>query len=305
VNDPSLLARDIAEQSPLLDGLLTSTDLGPARSLLAAHPLVRLVGIGSSHHVATYGAACLQALGGRVAMTLAAPGSGVPQPRLSSDDLLVVVSQSGATPALLELAEGARAAGAAVLAVTNAPGAPLDQLADVVLPCNAGPERVVPATKSVITAMLLMRSLAAPVPADAVRRLAGAVACLDLPSVAVRPPGYVVAGGLAGQAVADEVALKLAEVAGLPAVPESLVDYLHGPAAVGAPVLALLDKSDPNAGFLTGPLLHRLDVATTGDEGLDRIAQVVAGQLFALSWARELGVDPDDPKGLTKVTMTA
>jgi glucosamine--fructose-6-phosphate aminotransferase (isomerizing) len=305
VSDPSQLARDIAEQAPLMDGLLSSTDLGPAQSLLAAHHVVRLVGIGSSHHVAAYGAACLQALGGRVAMALAAPGSGVPQPRLSPDDLLVVVSQSGATPALLELADGARAAGAAVLALTNVPGSPLEQLAHAVLPCAAGPERVVPATKSVTTAMLLLRALAAPVPEDSVRRLAGAVAYPELPSVAVRPPGFVVVGGLAGQAVADEVALKLAEVAGLAVVPESLVDYLHGPAAVDAPVLAMLDEDDPNAGRLTSPLVHRLHVAATGDEGLDRIAQVVAGQLLALSWARELGVDPDDPKGLAKVTLTA
>ena len=305
MTDPSLLAQDMAEQAPLLGGLLTSTDLGPARSLLASHYVVRLVGIGSSHHIASYGAACLQALGGRVAMSLAAPGSGVPQPRLSPDDLLVVVSQSGSTPALVELAEGARTAGAGVLAMTNVPRSPLEQVAHAVLPCGAGSERVVPATKSVTTAMLLLRALAAPVNPDAVRRMARAVASPDLPSVAMRPPGFVVAGGLAGQSVADEVALKLAEVAGLAAVPESLVDFLHGPAAVHAPVLALVDDTDPNAARLTNHLVQWLHVAPTGDEGLDRIAQVVAGQLLALSWARELGVDPDDPKGLEKVTLTA
>jgi glucosamine 6-phosphate synthetase-like amidotransferase/phosphosugar isomerase protein len=31
---------------------------------------------------------------------------------------------------------------------------------------------------------------------------------------------------------------------------------------------------------------------------------VVAGQRLALAWATALGVDPDDPKGLAKVTMT-
>jgi glucosamine--fructose-6-phosphate aminotransferase (isomerizing) len=305
VTDPSMLAQDMAEQAPLLEGLLAATDLAPARSLLASHYLVRLVGIGSSHHVASYGAACLQTLGGRVAMSLAAPGSGVPQPRLSPDDLLVVISQSGSTPALLELTEGARASGAGVLAVTNVPDSPLEALAHAVLPCKAGPERVVPATKSVSTAMLLLRALAAPVPQAAVRRMAGAIGCPDLPTVAMRPPGFVVAGGLAGQSVADEVALKLAEVAGLAAVPESLVDFLHGPAAVAAPVLALVDDGDPNAARLTSHLVQWLHVASTGDEALDRITQVVAGQLLALSWARELGVDPDDPKGLEKVTLTA
>jgi glucosamine--fructose-6-phosphate aminotransferase (isomerizing) len=228
----------------------------------------------------------------------------VPQPRLSPDDLLVVVSQSGATPALLDLTGAARACGAAVLAVTNAPGSPLEQLADLSLPCEAGPERVVPATKSVTTAMLLLRALAAPLADEPVRRLAASAADLALPVVGASPPSFVVAGGLAGQAVADEVALKLAEVAGLPAVPESLVDYLHGPAAVAAPVLALVDDADPNLAALQGHHVHRVQVAPTGDEGLDRIAQVIAGQRVALAWARELGVDPDDPKGLAKVTLT-
>jgi glucosamine--fructose-6-phosphate aminotransferase (isomerizing) len=304
VTDPSLLARDMAEQGPLLAGLLDRTDLGAARRLLAERRIVRLVGIGSSHHVASYAAECLATLGGRVTTVLAAPGSGVPQPRLSPDDLLVVVSQSGSTPALLDLASGARAAGSAVLAVVNTEDSPLSQLADATLCCGAGPERVVPATKSVTTAMLLLRALASEVPADPVRRLAAAASEAALPTVGVRPPGFAVAGGLAGQSVADEVALKLAEVAGLPAVPESLVDYLHGPAAVAAPVLALVDDDDPNLPALTGHHVHRLAVPRTGDEGLDRIAQVVAGQRAALSWARELGVDPDDPKGLAKVTLT-
>jgi len=303
--DPSLLARDMAEQGTLVSQLLMSTDLWPAQELLASRGVVRLVGIGSSQHIAAYGGSCLEALGGRVATVLAAPGGGVPQPRLSPDDLLVVVSQSGATPALLGLAEAARAVGAAVLGITNVPGSPLERLSEVTLACSAGPERVVPATKSVTTAMLLLRALAAPVPDDAVRRLAGLAADPALPSVGVRPPGFVVVGGLAAKSVADEVALKLAEVAGLAAVPESLVDYLHGPAAVAAPVLALVDDDDPNLAGLSGHHVQRLAVAPTGDKGLDRIAQVVAGQRVALSWARELGVDPDDPKGLSKVTMTA
>jgi glucosamine--fructose-6-phosphate aminotransferase (isomerizing) len=304
VTTASLLGRDITEQGGLLAGLLDRTDLGPARRLLADHAVVRLVGIGSSQHVAAYGADCLTTLGGRVATLLAPPGSGVPQPRLTGDDVLVVVSQSGATPALLDLATAACEVGAGVLAVVNADGSPLAALADVTVSCGAGPERVVPATKSVTTAMLLLRALAADVPADPVRRLASFAAGTALPSIGVRPPGFVVAGGLAGKAVADEVALKLAEVAGLAAVPESLVDYLHGPAAVAAPVLALVDEDDPNLPGLDDHLVHRVQVPPTGDEALDRIAQVVAGQRVALSWARELGVDPDDPKGLAKVTLT-
>jgi glucosamine--fructose-6-phosphate aminotransferase (isomerizing) len=301
--DPSLLAHDVAQQPALLR---TLPDLSQARALVARHRVVRLVGIGSSRHVAAFGAACLETLLGSVATVLPAPGDGVPQPRLSGDDLLVVVSQSGATPALLELARAARSTGSGVLAVTNVPGSPLEGLADAVLPCDAGDEAVVPATKSVTTAMLRLRALAGPVSADALAALAASVQeQVDAAHpVHGTPPGFVVAGGLAGQAVAEEVALKLAEVAGLAAVPESLVDFLHGPAAVHAPVLALLPDGDPNDGALHGHDVQRVPVRTTGDPALDQVVRVVAGQCVALAWARALGVDPDDPKGLAKVTRT-
>ncbi len=302
---PSLLANDIADQAQLLLGLLDTSDLGPAQKLLATRRVVHLVGIGSSRHVAAFGAACLSTLGGHVTSLLAAPGGGIPQPRLSPDDLLVVISQSGQTPALLEVAAAARTTGTAVLALTNEPGSALEGLATAVLRCGAGTERVVPATKSVTTAMLLLRALSGPVPHDAVRRLAHAIATDGLPVVGPRPPGFVVAGGLAGQSVADETALKLAEVAGLPAVPESLVDFLHGPAAVCAPVVALLDDDDPNRGGLSHADVQHLAWAPTGDAGVDRISMVVAGQRLALAWALALGVDPDDPKGLRKVTLTS
>lgn len=298
------LAAEIAEQGPLLAGLLDRTDLRPARDLLQRSRAVHLVGIGSSRHVAAFGAACLSTLGGRVATVLAAPSGGVPQPRLSPDDLLVIVSQSGQTPALLELAEAARATGTPVLAVTNAPCSPLEWLADAVLPCGAGTEQVVPATKSVTTAMLLLRALAGPLDPDAVRRMAAALDLTPTPALGPRPPRFVVVGGLAAQPVAEEIALKLAEVAGLAAVPEPLVDFLHGPAAVVSPVVALVDADDPNRAALQALDVQHLSWGRSGDAALDRIAMVVAGQRLALAWALALGVDPDDPKGLAKVTLT-
>lgn len=302
----SRLLADVREQAALLRRPLP--DLGPERRLLADRALVRFVGIGSSRHVASFGAACLGALGERPTSVMASPGAGVPQPALHGDEALVVVSQSGATPALLDLARTARDRGAVVVAVTNAPGSALEEIAQVTLACEAGEEQVVPATKSVTTAMLLLRALASPVPPGALGRCAEALEHLVAQGVAASstPPGYVVAGGLAGQAVAEEVALKLAEVAGLAVVPESVVDYLHGPVAVRAPVIALMDTADPNrAALLDRPDVQVLDVPASGDAALDQVTRVVAGQLLAASWAERLGVDPDDPKGLAKVTCTA
>jgi len=94
---------------------------------------------------------------------------------------------------------------------------------------------------------------------------------------------------------------------------QAVVDFLHGPAAVVAPALAFLDPLDPNAaavasrrGVLTvGPSDdYHLPLSGCGDRTLDPIAQVVAGQCLALHWAQSHGVDPDDPRGLQKVTLT-
>jgi glucosamine--fructose-6-phosphate aminotransferase (isomerizing) len=317
----TLLAADIAEQAALLGSLATSQSgqLSRAAHAVAGHRLVRLVGIGSSRHVAGYGAACLESLAGVATTLLSAPGAGVPLPHFGPDQLLIVVSQSGQTPALLSTTDEARAAGATVLALTNTPGSPLEDAADLVLHASAGPESVVPATKSVTAMMLLLRTLARPVPGPDLLRLTSLVAELAasdwLTQIAgAHPiPDVVVCGGFAGQWVADEVAIKLAEVAAHLAVPESVVDFLHGPAAVQAQALAFLDPLDPNAAVIAkrpsvltvGPSPdYVLPVSSTGDASLDAIGSVVAGQCLALGWAHSRGVDPDDPRGLQKVTLT-
>lgn len=316
----TLLAHDMAEQADLLQRVLTtqSAALAQAKALLAEHRVVRLVGIGSSRHVAGYAAACLDVLGNVPAAVLSAPGAVVSLPRFGPGQLLVMLSQSGQTPALLSVASTAREAGATVLAVTNAPGSPLERVADVVLPVGAGTESVIPATKSVTVMMLLLRAFAAPVdPADIDRLSALVNGLLEHPHlaelVALHPlPSLVVSGGFAGQWVADEVAIKLAEMTAHLAVSKSVVDFLHGPAAVPASAVAFLDPHDPNAAavasrpsVLTVGPDYDLPLARTGDESLDAIARVVAGQCLALHWAQCHGVDPDDPRGLQKVTLTA
>ena len=303
----SLVAGDIAQQGDLLGEL--PIGLEAAQHALARHRTIRLAGIGSSRHVAAYGAACLEVITGIAATVLSSPGAGVPQPRLGPNDLLLLVSQSGETPALLDLATTSRSSGTTVIALTNSPGSSLAGLADVSLDAGAGVESVVPATKSVTRSMLALRALAGPV---STARLGSVVTDLigqRMPSSPV--PAVVVGGGFAGQAVADEVALKLAEMAGRLAVAESVVDFLHGPAAVAAPALAFLDAADPNSAavaarpdVLTVGPAGSVQLPSCGDPTLDAIARVVAGQCLALQWAEALDVDPDDARGLSKVTLT-
>lgn len=312
-----LVALDMRRQPRVLGEVVerNTAALAVARGLLATARTVRIAALGSSRHAAGYGALALDAIGGVPASTLPAVGSAVPLAPSRPGDVLIAVSQSGSTPALLETVTTARTEGAMVVAVVNGEDSPLAAEADVVLHCAAGREQVVAATASVTAQMLLLRALAAEPAPDAIAALAAAVAeVLELhPVLPATPPAHVIAAGFAAEWVADEVALKFAEMVGLLPSADSLVDHLHGPAAVVTPTLALLDPGDPNAAAaVTPPHVHTvgpspayaLATPATGDPSLDAILRVVTGQLLALHWARALGVDPDDARGLAKVTMS-
>ena len=313
------LEADIAQQAGLFADLQVCTGLQGAIEAVATHRLVHFAGIGSSRHVAGFGAACVELMAGLPAVLMASPGAAVARPAIRAGELLVVVSQSGQTPALVELAGTARAAGATVIVLTNTPGSALSSVAHLVVPCGAGSETVVPATKSVTVMMLQLRAMCGPIDPAARNRLSQLTEHLVsdplVAELAARHPlpGLVVAGGFAAEWVADEVAIKLAEVSAHLAVAESVVDFLHGPAAVPAATLAFLDPDDPNTpAVLARPQVltvgpddsYDLTLARTGEPALDAIAAVVAGQVLALEWSRAHGIDPDDPRGLQKVTLT-
>jgi glucosamine--fructose-6-phosphate aminotransferase (isomerizing) len=128
---------------------------------------------------------------------------------------------------------------------------------------------------------------------------------------------------------AFELALKLKETCYLLAEPYSPPDFLHGPVAIvddgfpallvapsgatfadmlafaqtlserGAELLVISDRDEALA-LADTPLRLPPDVP----EWLAPIPAIVPGQLLALSLARVKGLDPDRPRGLSKVTLT-
>jgi glucosamine--fructose-6-phosphate aminotransferase (isomerizing) len=313
----SQAALDISDQPDVLATVcsINEDNLAEARGILEGARAVRLVGFGSSRHAAGFGALALEMRAGLPAVVLAAPGQAVALPEPKPDQPLIVLSQSGRTPALLTLAQRAIHAEVPVIAVTNQAASPLEQMATVTLDCHAGAERVVAATKSVTAQCLLLRELARPSARGEIDVLVGAVRqAIDLDvcaALATDPPSVVIAGGFAAEWIADEIALKITEVCGLTVASESVVDYLHGPIASRAPVLAFLDADDPNADELNGNVKKvgpgsgfNVVMPHTDDPSLDAIVRLVVGQHIAVAWADVLGVDPDAPRGLRKVTGT-
>jgi glucosamine--fructose-6-phosphate aminotransferase (isomerizing) len=292
---------DIAESPDVVARALdvNAAALADVRRLVRDATLVRVLGIGSSRHAAGYAATCLEALTGVPAAVADAPGGAVPAPAWREGQVAIVLSQSGSTPALVGAVAAARVP---VVAIVNQRG-PLAEIADVVLTCEAGDERVVAATKTVLAQLALGRAIASPYPAplDELR------AALDVdiaPALSGSAPGAVVAGGFAGGWLADEIALKLAEVAGRAASSEPLVEHLHGPVAARSTVLAVVDGDDPN--LVPFPVRLGIDagatvrVPTTGDPSLDVLTKLVVAQRVVVGWSD----DPDADRGLEKVTLT-
>ena len=128
---------------------------------------------------------------------------------------------------------------------------------------------------------------------------------------------------------AFEIALKMKETSYLVAEPYSPADLLHGPVAMidrGFPALVVaasgrvladlvsfVDKLDERHAELVAisddpSVLDRARVALRLPSGvpewLSPLVAVVPGQLFAVALARTRGLDPDQPRGLSKVTET-
>lgn len=335
------MAREIAEQPAAvrrtLAGLLPLRDRIGA--LAQGRRRVLLVARGSSDNAAIYGRYLLE-VAARVPASLAAASVATHyRSRLDLSDAVVVsVSQSGATAEIVETQAWARSCGAATVAVTNVSGSPLAVQADLALVTEAGPELAVPATKTYLTQVtalaVLADALGAGVGAD-LERVADEVSGLldlDVSAAATLLAGaeHVVVSGrglLMGTAL--ETALKLEETCLRPVRGYSYADLRHGPISVvtSGVVAVLVAAAD-------GPLAEAMvELATdlrargarilgiggsaafaeTSDvhlpgpdlpESLAPLAAIVPAQLTIERLAGVLGLDPDQPRGLAKVTQT-
>jgi len=240
--------------------------------------------------------------------------------------LVVALSQSGATPEIVSTCRAVRAGGAVVLGITNEPASPLAGAVDLLLTTDAGPERAVPATKTVTAQFAVLATVTSALrdaaPDGTLDGLPGAVAAvLGDPAPARRLAEQwrgldrlVVAGRGLAYAAALETALKVKETTGILAEGISTADLLHGPIAAvyaGAPVLLVAGggPADVDLGELRRLLASReARSASLPARGLPEEARVIAavtrGQQLAYELARARHVDPDAPAHLSKVTAT-
>jgi len=335
-----LMRAEMAEQPDALRRLADrfDDDVAAVRGVLP-DPFAGVVFLarGSSDNAAVYGRYLAELASGRPA-GLAAPSvyTLYDAPARYEGFLVVAISQSGETPEIVTVCRRLGEAGARTVAIVNDADSPLGGAADATLALGVGPERAVPATKTVTGQMLAVAAVAAatgPVPFDGGELAAMPDAVqyvLDDPEpaalLAERWAGsarlFVAARGLL-YAAALEAALKIKETTGILAEGISAADLRHGPIGVArddVPVLALDGGGAGREDVRAVAELARergAPVAVCGDadgaelplprgvpEALAVFPATVRAQQLAAAMAAARGIDPDSPAGLTKVTPT-
>ncbi len=298
---------------------------------------------GSSDNAARYAKYLLGAVTG-LPIALATPSLlTVYNQSLRLENTLVIgISQSGQSPDIVAvLAEGARKA-ALTVALTNDLESPLAQTAEYCINLHIDSERSIAATKTYTASLTALAMLAAALDINhdrsrALEQIPDLLSQIIAQGDAIQEAAKryhqmeacVVIGRGYNYATAFEIALKLKELAYILAEPYSSADFWHGPVALvedGFPVIAVVPQS-PAAEELEDLLAHlrsrgadlvilspRADALQLAEtpialpagvpEWLSPIVSVVPGQYFALGLTVAKSLDPDRPRGLSKVTRT-
>jgi glucosamine--fructose-6-phosphate aminotransferase (isomerizing) len=332
-----LLRDEIFQQPAVLEGAISENSgvAADARDLLKSEGVhhVVIAARGTSDNAARYAKYIWGARLG-LPVTLAAPSLYTryrQHPDLGGA-AVVGISQSGQSPDLLAVVEQGRRTGRPTLALTNDVDSPLAQMSDVVVPLHAAPEDSIAATKSYTASLLAIAMIAAE--GDSVASVPDIVqqaldAEPEIKSAAARQGSVskaVVLGRGYNHATAFEWAIKMQEMAYVLAHAYSTADFAHGPFALlepGFPVLAIVGKgalaedglaivrrARDEAGaaitVMTNTVIPDLPTIDLPDieEWLSPMMFIAACQLFTLHTALENGVDPENPRGLAKVTKT-
>lgn len=256
-----------------------------------------------------------------------------------SDVLVVGISQSGESKDILETVSRTRELGARTLALTNEDGSSLAEAAEIHFSLHAGKEQSVAATKTYTAQLLLLYLLVAALKEEDIgahmRRLPDQAESVLAEGRWENTARYRYAEHLVvtsrgyNFATAREAALKLMEATYVVAEGFSAADLRHGPIAMighDFPVVVVVPpgKARPSVEALVEELGGRgaelvviaehsavVDKGAAGfrmpvscPEELSPILYALPAQILAHDLAMLKGLNPDAPRGLSKVTET-
>ena len=218
-------------------------------------------------------------------------------------DAIVALTRSGTTTEVLELLAALRTAGskARTIGVVGDTSTPLVDLVDDVVALPFADERSVVQTRFATTTLALVR---ASLGHDLDPAIGQAAAATDeeLPDELVAAGQYAFLGAGWTVGLAHEAALKMREASQSWTESYPAKEYRHGPISIAAPGRVTWMFGEAPVGLAD-------DVAATGarfeDRAIDGMADLVRAQRVALERARRAGLDPDNPRNLTRSVILA
>ncbi|MBV8601062.1 MAG: SIS domain-containing protein [Candidatus Eremiobacteraeota bacterium] len=245
---------------------------------------------------------------------------------------VVALSQSGRSGDVLAALD--LLAPRKTIAITNAPDSPLAARADRSIALDAGPERAVPATKSVTATVAILLWAAALIAghrnrtaatlretADDVERWLGGEGWQEASAAALRIAyrrAVAIVGAGYSVPIAFELALKMKEASYVHAEGFAAGEFRHGSSAMldsSCALIGILDESSreivarpmleaERAGALRyvvgAPLGEIPRLGPSTGEAFNTLGWLVTGQSLALFAGRAAHVDGDAPRGLSK-----
>ncbi len=211
-------------------------------------------------------------------------------------DRLLAITRSGTTTEVIDLLAQVQGRIPATV-ISSSPGTPALELAEPILMPEVDEKSVVQ-TRFATTALAMLRwhlgedlSLAA----EQAQQIIDAGESAFGPALTAEQLTFVGRGWTNG--VAQEAALKLRESAQLWTESYPMMEYRHGPLSISAPGRVVWAFGDLVPGFAE-------DVAVTGADlvhhDVDPLAELVRVHLLCVERARRAGLDPDEPRNLTR-----
>jgi len=328
------------------DVLRRRTELGMQQARESAHSwrdvsYALVAARGSSDNAAAF----FQYLAGRelgLVVALATPSLFHDERTMKLDGAgVVVVSQSGKSPGMLNVIRSAKIQSRPNLVVTNDANSALALEGDSVIELFAGHERAIASTKTFTSSCHALAQFVSALSTrplrgleslpDVIDRTADWALTQSLPTSLLNAPrGLTVVGRGIGFAVAAEVALKIREVTGVRCEAYSAPDYLHGPiGADGEDSTVLIVVTDEMEDEIATSLVAQCSqrgmrtvilrssehevpksdadivLGETEENWCFGLALVVVGQVLSLRLGELRGRPIDTAPGLNKVTLTA
>lgn len=307
-----------------------------AKDILRARQVV-ITACGTSRYAALVGRYLFSRLAGKFCDVVMASEFHYFSDSIDKNTLVIAVSQSGETADVIEGVKQARANGAQILSLVNAPGSYLARISHRVIPLNCGPEICVAATKSFVNQLVVFYLLASAM-MDRPNGISHDIEEIShliekniretdetikevAQAICHREHFYYIARGI-NFAIAVEGALKVKELAYIHAEGMPAGELKHGTLALieeGTPVVVVCPQDNTfsetlsnamearsRGGLIIGvsgqnnPVFHHWLPIPTVEEAYYPLVSVVPLQLLAYHLSVLRGNNPDRPRNLAK-----